>query len=161
MKYIAVLMVLFFISPVICGAQEKEKAEAVVAEVEARYMERGMIDGSAWRQFTDGEKGFYLLGFEDGAMGFAIHFIQDKPAKEKAYSVLPMSLEDHPPLSKIVKEVDAFYSDKKNIDIPIYYTLQIVRNRLLGVDEKSIQRYIQYLRDGANVNLEEILASEE
>ena len=149
------IIVILFLVPV--SALGEESAELRIEDVESRYMERGMIDGVAWQQFTDDEKGFYLLGFEDGVMGITIHFIGDEERKKQALSVLPMSVEGSPPLSAVVKEIDDFYGDKDNRDIQIYYVLQIIRNRLLGIDEKKIRRYILYLREGANANLEEAL----
>ena len=152
---LAGILVLLLAIP--CYCEDDGDTEIHIQDVEARYMERGMIDGMGWRQFTDGEKGFYLLGFEDGAMGITIHFIFDDDTKRRALGVLPLSVEDNPPLSEIVKKIDAFYSDDKNLEIPIYYVVQIIRNRLIGIDESKIESYIQYLREGASGNLNEIL----
>ena len=124
---------------------------------EAWFVTQGMVNASHWMFFTAKEKWTYLFGFGDGTINTAAHFIFNEKEKRKAYSSLPSSVEGDLPMDDLIKKIDQFYSDEKNLDIPVSYVLLIIRNRLLGVDEDKIQRYIEYLRDPSGRNLEYVI----
>jgi hypothetical protein len=142
-------------------ALEEKREELTDREFVDSYSNAIMMDGVVWNRLPETEKGFYLIGFEDGIMAVLVHFVPDEKKKRQIYSILPMSVKNAPALSGIVQKVDEFYADEKNVTIPIYYALLIIRNRLSGSDEEKIERYIDYLRDSEGKKLEEAVQGEE
>ena len=120
-------------------------AKGELNEDESIYLKQGMFDGNAWKSSSDREKGAYLLGYEDGVMNTAIQHISNKGEKDKAIGELPTSAGEIS-LNALIEQVDNFYLDDKNFNIPVPYVLLIIRNRIKGVDKKEINEYIVYLR---------------
>jgi len=52
-------------------------------------------------------------------------------------------------MGDLIKQVDELYSDSRNFNIPISYVLLVIRNRLIGTDEKEIEKYIEHLRESS------------
>ena len=148
------ILVLLFISS-LTYALEDDFTLPVEGEFEAMYITEGMLNGQRWRTLQEKEKALYLFGFEDGTINTAIHYLSDEKLSAKILGSLPASAGAS--MSDLIKRIDEFYSDGKNIHIPVCYVLLIIRNRLLGVDESKIQRYIEYLRSGADEDLKKVI----
>jgi hypothetical protein len=139
---------------------EDKFTSPVEEESEVMFISQGMINGSHWKSFNEKQKWAYLFGFEDGTIYTAIHYLPNEKSKERVYASLPTSAENVS-FEYLIKEIDKFYLNDKNVDIPISYVLLIIRNRLLGIDEDKIQRYIKYLRNPADKDLEKIIRQKE
>lgn len=154
-----ILVFLFFcgLSP-LCQAIEDEYTLPIKDNsVDAVYIEGVIISGQTWNKFTRDAKWGYLFGFEDGTRNTAIHFISDSQLKNTIQGSLPGSIEGGEDFEFLIQEIDKFYSDDRNRDIPINYVFLITRNRLLGTDETKIQRYIEYLRNPKGEDVAEII----
>ena len=157
-----ILLVLLILSSVqLCQALEAEFTQQIDDEsFEAIYIEEGMVDGNSWMNFDRSTKWGYLFGFEDGVRGTAIHYVSDVRVKSKIQKSLPSSFEGGGDFEYLVQEVDKFYSDDRNIDIPINYVFLVIRNRLIGIDDAKIRRYIEYLRNPKGKDLPLIIDAE-
>ena len=151
------ILILFLISSSAYANELKDEFNQPVEGIfEAWFVTQGMVNASHWMFFTEKEKWTYLFGFGDGTINTTAHFISNEKERRKAYSSLPSSVEGDLPMDDLIKKIDQFYSDEKNLDIPVSYVLLIIRNRLLDVDEDKIQKYIEYLRDPSDKDLENI-----
>ena len=109
-------------------------------------VDRVVIDGKMWRHFSENEKWTYLFGFEDGARSTAMHYVPDEALRQSIYKGLPSSLTEGSTIKSLIAEIDEFYSDKQNLDIPVNSVLLVIRNRMMGVSEEKLNKYIKSLR---------------
>jgi len=139
-----ILLILFSLS---VGTQHIEKTiEPSWGEFEKLYMKEAIVNGHRWNTFKQERKRGYLFGYEDGLITTGIYYISDQEARYEIISSLPTSVGDTP-MEDLVDKIDEFYSNDKNLNIPVSYVLLIIRNRLIGVDEKWINEYIEHLRN--------------
>ena len=121
-------------------------AEGVGPDIVTMRVDGIVIDGNMWVNLTQNEKWTYLFGFEDGARDTAIHYVPDARTRDIIYEGLPTSLGEEKSIKYLISEIDSFYSNDKNRTIPVNAALLTVRNRLMGVDEENIEKYVSYLR---------------
>jgi len=138
----SVLILLFFVSPLVYAKPINKTILPQFSDFDAMYINKGMVNGHHWKQLLTREKGAYLLGYQDGLINTAIYYVPDENDKTEVIDSFP-SL----PMDDLIKMVDEFYSDKRNLNIPIPYVLLIIRNRLIETDEKDINKYIEHLRE--------------
>lgn len=140
----AVLMLLFFV-PLFAYAKPINKTILPqFSEFDAMYINEGTVNGHHWKTFGEAEKGAYLFGYQDGVINTAIYYVSDDKEEAEVIDSFP-SID----MDNLIQQVDVFYSDDRNLNIPIPYVLLIIRNRLIGTDEKEIERYIEHLRDSS------------
>jgi hypothetical protein len=101
----------------------------------------GMSDGSYWMRLTDREKETYLLAYHDGMTADSIFYIKEEKQRYESTKSFPAG-----DLGVLASAIDRIYADEGNLEIPIPYAIVIVRNKLLGVEQKKIDAYIEYLR---------------
>ena len=140
----SVLILLFFV-PLLTYAEQIDKIILPqFSDFEAMYINEGIVSGRHWKTFGEKDKGAYLLGYQDGVINTAIYYVPDEKEKIEVIDSFPsMDMDD------LVKRIDEFYSDDRNLNIPIPYVLLIIRNRLIGTDEKDIEKYIEHLRESS------------
>lgn len=136
-------LILLFSFPLLVYAEQIDKTILPqFSEFDAIYINEGVVNGHHWKSFGKKEKGTYLLGYQDGVICTAIYYVPDEDNKTEVISSFP-SVD----MNDLVKRIDEFYSDDRNLNIPIPYVLLIIRNRLTGTDEKDINKYIEHLRE--------------
>jgi len=91
------------------------------------------------------KKQAFIAGYEDGFIVNTVIFLKDNKQQNTALKSLPTSVKSIS-LEGLVEMVDNFYRDKKNANIPIGYILLMVRNQLVGGEQKKIDDYLIYLR---------------
>jgi hypothetical protein len=101
--------------------------------------------GMFWDSLNLNEKKVYIKGLEDGTVNVCMYYVTSQEDKVDAYSMLPTML-DVISYEGFIRQIDLFYKDPENYDIPIIYALVVVRNRLAGVKEEDIENYLAYLR---------------
>lgn len=156
---ISILILLFIYTFCFAEGIKEEFSQRIDGRFEAWFINEGMVKGRNWKSLSEKEKYAYLLGYEDGTFSAVIHKLSGKQARRKAMMSLPISVEGGG-AEYTKKEIDKFYQNEKNLGIPIYYVLLIITNRLKGVKESKIERYIEYLRNPNNKDLKEIISGE-
>lgn len=135
------ILALFLISSFTCAEPVDKIILPHFSEFDAMYINEGIINGNHWKSFSEAKKGAYLLGYQDGVVNTAIYYVPDENDKAEVIESFPsMDMGD------LIKKVDEFYSDDRNLNIPVAYVLLIIRNRIIGTDEKDINKYIEHLR---------------
>ena len=153
---VSILLFFFMFLPIYPQTLKDEFTQPVEGEFESWFINEEMINGYKWSSFSSDEKASYLLGFMDGGVYTAAHFITDEEKRKEVYALLP-ALSAQLGFEELVKRIDKFYQDKKNKDVPLCYVFIIIRNRLIGVNEDKIQRYIDYLRHSQGKDLEKAI----
>lgn len=127
---------------------------------EGEYLGHGMFDGNIWKSLTGREKGAYFFGYSDAVVNTAMQHISDEQKKKKVIGELPTATGELA-VDDLIGEVDDFYLEDENLNIPVPYALLIIRNRLAikgvddyeqgkGIYERDAKKYLEYLRDGFN-----------
>ena len=153
---VLILLFSFMFLPTYSQTLKDEFTQPVEGEFESWFINEEMINGYKWSSFSLDEKASYLLGFMDGGVYTATHFITDEERRKEVYALLPV-LSAQLGFEELVKRIDKFYQDEENKNIPLGYVFIIIRNRLIGVNEDKIQRYIDYLRHPQGTDLREII----
>ena len=142
LKVELILTILICLIPLTVYAEQVDKVILPqFSEFDVMYIHKGMINGHHWKLLPEREKWSYLLGYQDGVINTAIYYVPDEDDKTEVISSFP-SL----PMDVLIKSIDVFYSNDKNLNIPIPYVLLVIRNRLIGTDEKDINKYIEHYR---------------
>ncbi len=137
MRVLAIVLSILFSAGIFCEAAEE------VVQVD---IDKSVISGTQWQKFSKGEKWVYLFGYEDGARNTALHFISNNEKKDSIYAGLPMQIKGESTISDLISQIDMFYSDESNKNIPINCVFLVIKNRKTGVQEDKIQRYIESVR---------------
>lgn len=145
-KIIPILLFIVSISLIAYGGTDQSSSETWVApsddDFASIYINQGMYKGADWVKLNDKEKMTYVMAYQDGLVACSIFYIKDKKQQEVAIHSFPSG-----DIDKILKEMDVIYSDQRNIDIPIPYVLIAVRNKIEGAEQKSIEGYLEYIRE--------------
>lgn len=96
------------------------------------------VNGLAWSKMTSSEKINYLEGFYDGIIFYEIQILEiTEPKTAKSNKYLPYQMQ----FGQLVKAVDKFYEDYKDIYIEVPEALRIVYMEQTGVPLKEITEY--------------------
>ncbi|MCQ9206446.1 MAG: hypothetical protein NG740_00975 [Omnitrophica bacterium] len=155
-KRIMIVLVLIFASSQIYALQDEYTQKVEEGGIEDLYLEQGMVNGEFWNNMSNQDKFSYLLGYQDGLMATTAHFVSGEAEKTKAMSSFPKGV-----FNQLIPQIDEFYAEEKNMDIPISYVLTIIRNRQKGTDETKIQNYTEYLRDSQGKDLRKSIEGEQ
>ena len=150
MQHLIKFMLIFiFSAPLFVYAESTDKTILPqFSDFDAMYINEGLINGRHWKTFNEKEKGAYLIGYQDGLTNTAIYYVPDEANKTEVIDSFPSMV-----MVALIKKVDEFYSDDRNLNIPIPYVLLVIRNQLIGTDEKEIEKYIEHLREGAGKDI--------
>jgi len=138
--------ILLLTSPLAFAQQTGKTILPRFSEFEAMYIHEGMVNGNHWKSFSEREKGAYLLGYQDGVINTAIYYVPDEDDKIEVIDAFPSIM----PMDDLVKRINEFYLDDRNLNISLPYVLLIIRNRVAGIDEKEIDKYIDHLRHSSD-----------
>ena len=155
-KRIIILLVLIFVSSYTYALRDEYTQRVEEGGIEDLYLNQGMIDGEYWNDMSDRDKFSYLLGYQDGLMTTMAHFVSGEAQKTKVMSNFPKG-----EFNQLIPQIDKFYAEKENANIPIGYVLTIIRNRQKSTDEAKIQNYIEYLRDSQGKDLKKAIEKEQ
>lgn len=143
------LFLLMSCSAVFAAEKSKEPENVFVGpttdDISDGILFETLIDGNQWMKFSPAQKNGFYFGFGDGVISTTVYFVPEE-AQDKALMQTPDGLENAPGINEIIPQIDAFYSDKKNLEIPVSSVLMIVRNRALGVPEEKLQAYADHIR---------------
>ena len=120
-KYgIAIFLLTAVLSFTVCISQaEEDPAISGVSDIVTMRVDGIVIDGNMWANLTKSEKWTYLFGFEDGARDTAIHYVSDADTRGAVYNALPTSLGGGMSIKDLISRIDEFYSDGRNMSIPV------------------------------------------
>ncbi|HTY44610.1 MAG TPA: hypothetical protein VMD52_01295 [Patescibacteria group bacterium] len=113
-----------------------------------------------WKQTTPADKMFYVAGFKDGyevCLGITKNSLLTKEGADsgKVKSISELSQYLKADDKTIVAELDTFYSDDANANIPFHYAVIYVTQRLSGISEQDLKEGLDEMRKSALENLKE------
>ena len=143
------VLVFCFVFPA-AQASDSQSAEtndlgAKIQAYEMYYLQNKMLDGNDLASIPDPVKASYLFGYEDGVVNMVKQFGMGPEEKKEVLSTLPSSVKDIS-MDSLISYVDDFYTDEKNLNIPVPYVLLITRNRIAHMSEEEIGKYVIFLR---------------
>ena len=102
----------------------------------------GMLNGRAWQTSPREARIMYIHGIQDGLV-LAAALIASKPDATRL--VRHTAAEFRP--SDYIDEINAFYQEKSNESIPIFYAWEYINTKFKGAPQRQLDELMQTFRD--------------
>ncbi|MCX6340635.1 MAG: hypothetical protein NTX71_12070 [Candidatus Aureabacteria bacterium] len=130
--------------PAVCGETSKD-------------LEFPSMDWNTWRQLDNRSKVYWLIGYREGTMAGVIHTTvrssAPDPQKEInsvdiARDVYPTELDPNQSTreANTIAALNKFYSDYKNINIPVSFALVTITCEIHGTKKETIEKILEGFR---------------
>ncbi len=108
-------------------------------------------DGKMWEKLDKAAKIAYVAGYKDGEEnGLSIRSIYENKTTQalniEQRLVNQNKILYNADIPQVVSGIDKFYSDYANIYLPLPIAFQVVTDRIQGVSEDEVQKYIEERR---------------
>lgn len=112
-----------------------------------RYKTVGLYNGRAWSEMSEDAKFTFVAGIHNGAAYFR-DVIIGRGANPKMVNEAFDSLMHIPKTSydEIAKQIDSFYVDSTNLNIPINRAYEIVNYKIRGEPPSKLEEYTAEFR---------------
>lgn len=111
------------------------------------YATKGQHNGRIWLSMSNTEKEAYVAGMHDGAFLLWITVDEQKICSSKDFDkTLDSTFISKTRPNEIVKQIDSFYTDSTNLNIPIMRAYEVVKHKYQGGSPSNLEERIVTLR---------------
>lgn len=132
-KVILVLALFYIYLPKPSLAQELSNSN------EDEFLTKGWSNGIFWETLITQEKIYYIVGLEEG-----LALAKNNVGEASEYDEL--IIEGYH-MSDFTSEIDTFYTDSTNINIPIAFAYHYMIQKMKGKTAEELEDYIEWLRN--------------
>lgn len=97
------------------------------------------VNGNYWKNMSQNEKVFYLVGFTQG-LAIAISDIDPSKLDSETYKFYPKEASGRS-FNSMIQSLDKFYADYRNSAIAVPFALEIINMERNGATEDQINKY--------------------
>jgi hypothetical protein len=106
---------------------------------ESEFLTKGWSNGIFWETLNTQEKIYYIVGLEEG-LALAKNYVGEASEYDE------LIIEGYH-MSDFTSEIDTFYSDSTNINIPIAFAYHYMIKKMKGKTAEELEEYVEWLRN--------------
>ena len=112
-----------------------------------KYVTKGLHNGRQWLSLNKGEKESFVSGMHEGAALLLLKLgKQGICTSEKLDKTFDSTLVINTSPTEITSQIDSFYADSSNLNIPIIQAYEVAGHKFRGLSPSIIEEYIAELR---------------